>query len=146
MASKSIFEQLRKPYTLVILDDEDGVAEVIEMYLQDHFLDQLKIKVFNDAEKAFSFIKENKPHILLTDVRMPKISGDSLVHYCLDLFPNMQILVMTGDPSLTIKTNCYVDGAQGLIFKPIEKDNIISMVQLCIDYFARWENIILKKK
>ncbi|OFZ74759.1 MAG: hypothetical protein A2451_08215 [Bdellovibrionales bacterium RIFOXYC2_FULL_39_8] len=77
---------------------------------------------------------------------MPKISGDSLVHYCLDLFPNMQIVVTTGDPSLTVKTNCYLDGAAGLIFKPIGPDAIVAMVQVCIDYFKRWEKIILNKK
>ena len=146
MAAKSIFEQLRKPYIVVVLDDEEGVADVIVMYLEDHFSDTVSIKTFTDAEKAFEYMKAEKPHLLITDVRMPKISGDSLVGYALEIFRNMQILVMTGDASLTIKTNCYLDGAQGMLLKPLDKDQIIEMVQLCINYFSRWEKTILSKK
>ncbi len=145
MEQENIIDQLKIPYSLFIIDDEEGIADVIEMYLENNFSDELKIKTFTDPEIALKEMEQNIPNILITDVKMPKIMGDSLVQHCLKISSNMQIIVITGARSITVRTNCFLDGALGLISKPLEENEMINLVQFGINYFKRWEKIITEK-
>ena len=57
--------------TLLIVDDEPSITEILTAFLEDDF----EITSTNFPEEAIKFIGKNNYSAILTDMRMPKYSG-----------------------------------------------------------------------
>ena len=81
---------------IVIVDDDDIILSVAR-----HALDKSGFIVhsFGDAHRALEFIACNCPDLLVTDLRMPSMSGEALIRAVHGYWPRLPVLVMTGHGS-----------------------------------------------
>jgi len=64
-----------KKHTLLVVDDETDVCDSVHDLLRREF----KVLRARSAEDGFKLMRENEVHIIMTDQRMPKVSGVELL-------------------------------------------------------------------
>lgn len=79
---------------IMIVDDEPDLLRMIEMYLKAWGFD---VDTFSDPIKALAHFQTNPTlySLVLTDIRMPGMSGLELAQHILRIKPDVKIMLMT---------------------------------------------------
>lgn len=115
---------LSKPDIIIVDDDEDDLALITEA-LQIRTPKSI-IRCFPDAEQAYSFLNEeaieNLPHIVLTDFKLPGMSGSELVQKlsATARFQRMSKIIWSTSPNKSAMEQCLKKGADYYFIKPGE--------------------------
>jgi PAS domain S-box-containing protein len=104
---------------LLVVDDEEGIREVLEITLTDAGYEVLT------AENGFTgldMVKTYKPDIVLTDIRMPGMDGMALLKSVKRLFPDIEVIMITGFGDANLAIESLKTGAVDFISKPVNQD------------------------
>lgn len=126
-ASNLDIESIRKDFIIYVVDDEESIRSVLNDALSGV---EYQIEVFPDAESALSRVKEEPPHVIISDIRMPGMSGIDLLRAVKDLSSDIQFVIMTSHASLETALEAIRLGAYDYIHKPFED---IQDVIKCMD-------------
>ena len=111
---------------ILIADDETAVAKI----LRDRFAHWgYEVEVASDGEKTLEKVKSFKPHLLLLDLKMPKIGGMDVLERTKKAHPKIGVLVLTASQSKDTHRNCLEKGADGYMLKPFKPENIKEYVE-----------------
>src|SRR5690348_13074547 len=83
-------------YTLMIIEDEPMEREALHRIISKEFKDQ--IRILDDAKNGIEAIKkaqQNKPDIILMDIRLPGKNGLEVQEEVISLLPNVQTIIQT---------------------------------------------------
>lgn len=105
------------PIELLIVDDEPGVLETLQSYLQTR---GYKISGAAWAEDAVRAYMETRPQLVLLDIRLPDGSGLDVLRRIRVLDPEAQVVVMTALHDLSLREEAFNLGAAAFAFKPME--------------------------
>ena len=81
-----------------------------------------------DGELAFSMIKDLKPDILITDIKMPFMDGLTLSRLIKAEFPSIEILLLTGYEDFEYAKEAISIGVASYLLKPISGDNLLKEI------------------
>lgn len=116
-----------------IVDDDQSVRWVLEKALRQADYDTLS---FDRAEHALDALKEqlkdHKPDVLLTDVRMPGMDGITLLERLADSHPELPVIVMTAHADLDHAVAAYRGGAFEYLPKPFDLDEVLRVVEKAV--------------
>lgn len=85
---------MKKPKGCIFLvDDEKTIVDSIEAQFTYCGFEVIKA---TDPKKALEFSTQIKPDIIITDIRMPKLDGLTLLTKFKEIQPNVKVIVMTG--------------------------------------------------
>ncbi len=84
-----------EPTTILIVEDEEGIKDLVCEILNNQ---GYKTLAAADGEEGFKLYKENqnKIDLLVTDIRMPKLTGIELYHKVRELSPKLPVICLTG--------------------------------------------------
>ncbi len=109
---------------LLLVDDEDLTREGLLHYVEWGNLGITHIKAASNGIQALKIAADFEPDILLTDIRMPHMSGIELAHEIRKRAPSCHILFISGyaekeylKSAITLKVDAYID-------KPATPDNV----------------------
>jgi DNA-binding NtrC family response regulator len=102
--------------SLVIVDDNPGSLELLATALEQPGLD---ISSTSDPEESLDLIFEKHPHIVLTDLVMPKMSGLELLERVVHFDPAIEVILMTAHYSTESAVEAIHKGASDYLNKPI---------------------------
>ena len=109
---------------VLVVDDEPGIRESLA-----DFLDDYEFEVFSaeSAEQALEIIESENLDIAIVDLRLPGISGDTLILRSHSLKPAMKFLIHTGsvDYRLPAELKAIGMGVENLFLKPIPDLTVI---------------------
>lgn len=115
------------PPTIVCVDDEEPVLRALGRVLGSL---EVRIEMFSHPEAALAFLKANSASVIISDMRMPSISGSEFLAEALRLQPNAYRLLMTGYSDHTSTVAAVNDGhIQHYLAKPWENDELINAVK-----------------
>lgn len=83
-------------YSLLLVDDEEEVTQVIERKIDWSKLGFCVIGHANNGLKALEMIEEFQPDVVMTDIRMPYMDGMQLCGEIKSRYPTTKILLFTG--------------------------------------------------
>ncbi|MBN2363121.1 response regulator [candidate division WOR-3 bacterium] len=130
-------------HSIIIVDDEKSITELLKEILISSGYD---VEISNDSEEAFQMIKDRPFDVVLTDLKMPKMSGIELIESALQVREKIIPIVMTGYGTIESAVEAMKKGAVGYIPKPFRAKNIISVIQKELEARdLRNENTYLKK-
>ncbi len=109
-----------------IVDDDQSVRWVLEKALKQADMDT---RSFERAEHLLEAIDEAAPDVLITDVRMPGMSGFVLLDRLGDTRPELPIIVMTAHSDLENAVAAYKGGAFEYLPKPFDIDEAVELVR-----------------
>jgi CheY-like chemotaxis protein len=103
------------PGRIVVVDDEIELTRTIGSVLRNEFGPE-RVRDTSDASEALGWIERERPAVLVTDVRMPEMSGLELIARTRELWGAVPIVVMTAYPSPEVRS-----GANGGSFTYLPK-------------------------
>lgn len=125
MISQKFRSKMGMPRVLVV-DDEVQLAEIYRAVLQSA---GAKVEVAYDAADAVDLIKDFKPDIIVSDIRMPEVRGDELLVALSTYDPNLPVILITGLERSKITLPKDTGNLFHLLHKPVEYDQMIRAVQ-----------------
>lgn len=122
--------------TILLAEDDEIVRNLTQEVLESA---GYKVLVSNDCDDAIDICKkyEDKIHLLLTDVVMPKISGRELAEQLLLIRPQMKVLYMSGYTDDDIVSHGVLDEGVNLIQKPYTINDLTRKVRELLDLHER---------
>jgi two-component system nitrogen regulation response regulator GlnG len=109
-----------------VVDDDQSVRWVLEKALRQAGLGS---RSFERAEHLLEAIEHGQPDVLITDVRMPGMSGIALLDRLRDRCPDLPIIVITAHSDLENAVAAYKGGAFEYLPKPFDIDEAIDLVR-----------------
>ena len=115
----------RRALNVWIVDDDQSVRWVLEKALKQA---DMETRTFERAEHLLEAIDEGAPDVLLTDVRMPGMSGLALLERLRTTHPELPIIVITAHSDLDNAVAAYKGGAFEYLPKPFDIDEAVELV------------------
>ena len=111
---------------VLVVDDEIDIREVIEMVLRMAHYD---VTTVDCGQAAVAAARDGRFDLLVTDYRMPGMSGAATIGALKALHPDMRVLVATGYFSEEIFAECRARGADDFLRKPVELEELLRVVR-----------------
>ena len=138
---------------ILIVEDEKAISGVLESILSDELKD-FEFVVAEDGLEGFKQIEKEDFALVLSDIKMPKLSGTELLKQALQLKPESTFVMISGHADIDTAVSCLKEGAYDFISKPIDINRLITSVKNALDKgnlakenkVLSTENKTLKKK
>jgi len=114
---------------VLIVDDEPAVRRALEKALTRH---GHTVFLATSGEQACDLLKSQDVDVILMDLRMPSMSGQTLFHVILTQWPHLtaRIAVMSGDPDADDQQDWLKMYRLPVIPKPFELGRVFEMVEI----------------
>jgi DNA-binding NtrC family response regulator len=117
------------PGAIWIIDDDQSMRWVLEKTLSNNGYD---VTAFESGSVALASFKrteiEQRPQLIITDVRMPGINGFELLKQIKHISPQTPIIVMTAYTDLDTTVQAFHEGAFEYLPKPFDIDDALELV------------------
>jgi DNA-binding NtrC family response regulator len=114
---------------LLVVDDERDVREGIETLLQ---MEGYDVATAENGTLALEQAKTTAFDLVLTDMRMPGLSGLETLMGLRQLHPNLRVIVVTGYASEETAARCRSEGAYGFITKPFDVKHLLRLIEKAV--------------
>lgn len=115
---------------ILLVDDDAEVREAAREWLQ---LAGFEVEAFADPRQIPERITPDFPGILISDVRMPHLDGQQLLHQVLAKAPELPVILITGHGSVDMAVATLRDGAYDFIEKPYNPERLIERVNRALE-------------
>ena len=109
-----------------VVDDDQSVRWVLEKALRQ---EQMETRSFERAEHLLEAMEYESPDVLVTDVRMPGMSGIALLEEVNRRWPELPVIVITAHSDLENAVAAYKGGAFEYLPKPFDIDEAVELVR-----------------
>lgn len=110
---------------ILVVDDERSIRITVKAFLE---ADGHSVQTAEDAESAIAILRSNPMDVVLTDIILPRISGVELLRQIREISPSIQVIMMTGEPTLETASESLRLGAVDYLQKPVGKHEILRVV------------------
>ena len=117
---------------MIIVDDEHEVTAALFVMCNWKELGINEVITFNNSNEAYDFISHQKPDILITDIKMPKITGLELAEHTLKLYPETKVIVLSGYDEFKYAQTAMKLGVLDYQLKPFSFDEMLDSVKKAI--------------
>ena len=120
-------------YTILIVDDEANLLEVLAVALENMGYGTVTAET---AEEALAVLEEREVHLVLSDLRLPGLSGRELMEKVKAANPDLPVVIMTAYASLKEAVEIIKEGAFDYTVKPFELDALEATIASALRYYA----------
>ncbi|MCB0751086.1 MAG: response regulator, partial [Ignavibacteriae bacterium] len=118
-------------HPILLVDDEINLLNSFELTLLDNGIDNTIL--CNDSRNVLDILKNNKISLVLLDLSMPFIRGEELLKEIVPNYPEVQVIVVTGDTEIETAVNCMKLGAFDYIVKPVENNRFLNVINKALE-------------
>jgi DNA-binding NtrC family response regulator len=115
---------------LLIVDDEKNIREGLEKALT---IDGYEVELASDGKEALDVIEEGDVDLVITDLKMPNLSGEELMKEALDSHPYLPIIILTGHGTIENAVEAMRNGAYDFLTKPLNIDKLSLIVNRALE-------------
>ncbi|HXV60583.1 MAG TPA: sigma-54 dependent transcriptional regulator [Vicinamibacteria bacterium] len=115
---------------VLIVDDDASFRRVVEYSLQE---ERYETSSFGDAREALQAFLETEFSVVITDMRMPGLSGLDLLARMQAVAPEVPIVVVTGHPEVDNAVEAMREGAFDYLQKPMNRDELKLVVRRALE-------------
>lgn len=108
-------------WKVLLIDDEDDIRDVVALTLEDAGYCVIQA---SNGETGLELCKTEEPQVVITDIRMPGISGLELLEIIKQKFPEIEVIVITAFGEIDFAIRALQLDASDFITKPINDDSI----------------------
>jgi len=114
-------------YRILIVDDEYVIREGLKQVVSWESLGFSIAGAVSSGEEALQFLESRPVDVLLTDIRMPRISGIELARLVKVQFPETQVVILSGYDNFSYAQNAIRYGVYHYLLKPCAEEEIIEV-------------------
>ena len=131
-------------FSILVVDDDKDFLKGIIRNLNKKFT-QTSIVGASSGDEAIAILQKKEIGVMLTDFRMPGISGHALLLKGLKLNPCLAVIMITGYGTIENAVEALKKGAWDFITKPVERNSLYHAVEKASEHYALTrENIRLQ--
>jgi DNA-binding NtrC family response regulator len=132
-----------KPSVLVV-DDESGILDTLRILLRN---EGFEVTTAQGGKAGLEQIRSGTHDIILSDVRMPQVSGLDILTAAREQDPMTPVILMTAQASLQSAISAVNSGAFYYIQKPFSNDELVAILRRACEYRAvKVENTQLRQE
>jgi len=129
---------------VLLVEDKDSLRTMLRLALeaQGHGVVEAR-----DESEALQAMRQNRPGVVLTDLKLPDGDGFGVLRAAKELDPAVQVVVMTAYGSIQDAVAAMKEGAMDFLAKPVDPEHLLLMVERALAQrrlFA--ENTLLKEE
>ncbi len=109
------------PATVWVVDDDEAIRGVLGAMIKELGFEP---KLFDTAEAALKAFKPGAADVVISDVRMPGMSGMDLTRAMIEKDPDVIVMILTGFPSIPDAVEAVQAGASDFLSKPCRIEEI----------------------
>ena len=113
---------------VVIIDDEVWVAKMITQIIDWGAYGFRIAGIFHDGEEGLDGIRRLHPRLVLTDIRMPGLTGLDLIQTLSEESPDIMFVIISGYNDFEYAKSALTYGAIGYLLKPIDETELKKVV------------------
>lgn len=115
---------------IYVIDDDEAVRELLEFLLKTA---GITVRGFNSAKPFLDVLSGIDFGCVITDVRMPEISGIDLLRRVKETKPELPVIVITGHGDIALAVEAMKIGAVDFLEKPFDDDQLLTAVKSALD-------------
>jgi DNA-binding NtrC family response regulator len=109
---------------ILLVDDETAILEALEILFRG---EGYEVAVADSGPKAIAALEDERPDIVLTDIRMPGAGGLDVLSQAREVDPEMPVILMTAQASLQSAVRAVNEGAYYYLQKPFANDELLAI-------------------
>src|SRR5580700_92322 len=110
---------------VLIVDDEPNLRKILSAQLTR---DGYDVMTAEDGEQGLTLLREHHIDLVITDLKMPKVDGMTLLRRALELEPELPIVLITAHGTIDTAVEALKSGAFDFVTKPFDKDEVRQIV------------------
>jgi len=111
---------------ILVVDDEDYMREIVRQALENA---NYQVDEAADGNSAISMLRQSAYDVIITDLRLPGVSGEKILQEALSIFPETIIIIMTGYGNVQTAVDAIRRGAYDFVPKPFQLDEMVMRVE-----------------
>ena len=136
-----------KKKSVLIVDDEFRIGMLIKKLIHWSALNMECMEVLDDGEKAVQMVHEKNPDIVITDIRMPRVSGLDLIRIISEENKtNTHFIVISGYKEFEYAHQALAYGVENYILKPVNEEELNDSLKKIAQKINAQNDFELKKK
>jgi two-component system response regulator HydG len=129
---------------IILVDDETGILDTLRILLRGNGYD---VVAALSGREAIELLPEAAPDIVLTDIRMPGMTGLEVMAKAHEVDPGTAVILMTAQASLQTAVQAVNEGAYYYLQKPFANEEVLAICRRAAEARElRAENTALKKE
>ena len=118
----------RTPYRILIVDDKELDRNGVCYLIRQYGLELEPITAASGSE-ALDILHQQTVHILLTDVKMPGMTGHDLIAAAKDIQPDLKVIIFSSYENFDYAHKAMDLGVTKYLLKPIKVDKFLTCMQ-----------------
>ena len=119
-----------KPRTILVVDDDESLRRVTELQLEEA---GYRVLTASNGAEALGVIEEETPALVITDLKMPGLSGLELLNKIRQSHPQTTVLMITAFGTVQTAVEAMKAGAYDYITKPIDYEELVLVVNRAME-------------
>jgi two-component system, LuxR family, response regulator FixJ len=125
-----------------VIDDDDALRDSLRFLLTSAKID---VKTYESATTFLAALPEIKGGCIITDVKMPQLSGIELLRRLKSMSIDLPVIVMTGHGDISIAVEAMKEGAVDFLEKPYDDEILLQAVRSALDRYGKEANKLVEK-
>ncbi|MEP1443328.1 MAG: sigma-54 dependent transcriptional regulator [Hyphomicrobiales bacterium] len=121
---------MKKNPLILFVDDEEHLRNAVSQSLT---LADLEHQCFEKAEDAIAMVSRDFDGILITDIRMPEMSGTDLMAQALEIDFDLPVILVTGHGDIKLAVEAMRAGAYDFIEKPFDPQRLVTVAKRALE-------------
>ncbi|MGQ7886381.1 response regulator transcription factor [Paenibacillus sp. WC2504] len=120
-------------YKLLIVEDEPLIRTGIKHYFNWQDLEVSHIVEADNGKNGLTMALQEKPHLIITDIRMPEMDGLEMIEHLRPQLPDTVFVILTGFNEFAYAQQAIrLGGVHGFLLKPLEYEESLATIQSCL--------------
>jgi two-component system, NtrC family, response regulator AtoC len=116
----------KRDVKILVVDDEDYMREVVRTALENA---NFEVDEAADGKSALAMLRQHPYNVIITDLRLPGLTGETILEEALSLFPETIVIIMTGFGNIQSTVEAMRRGAYDYLPKPFQLDELVMRVE-----------------
>ncbi|MBI1723861.1 MAG: sigma-54-dependent Fis family transcriptional regulator [Gemmatimonadetes bacterium] len=130
--------------SILVIDDESAILDTVRILLKN---EGFEVSVAQGGRAGLEALEKSPPQIVLSDVRMPGVSGIDILTAARQKDPDMPVILMTAQAELKTAIQAVNEGAFHYIQKPFGNDDLLAICRRAAEHRQlKTENRSLKQE
>lgn len=121
-------------FSILVVDDNQDFLTGIIRNLEKKFTSYRIIGALS-GEEATGILKNQNIGVMLSDLRMPGVSGQELLKTGIDMNPHLCVIMITGHGTVETAVEALKHGAWDFLTKPVERETLYHTVERAIEHY-----------
>ncbi|UVM51756.1 sigma-54 dependent transcriptional regulator [Pseudomonas sp. B21-015] len=116
--------------SVMVVDDESSIRSAVEQWLS---LSGFEVQLFSRADECLAQLPRHFPGVILSDVRMPGMTGLELLAEVQRRDADLPVILLTGHGDVPMAVEAMRDGAYDFLEKPFSPETLLSSLRRALD-------------